>query len=45
MEQSPQWHKYRTLGPGLTWLRDLMHRAVRRMDATLLPEGATVTRS
>ena len=45
MEQSLQWHKYRTLDPGLTWLRELIHRAVLRMDATLLPEGATVTRS
>lgn len=39
MEQSLQWHKYRTLDPGLTWLRGLIHRAVLRMDATLLPEG------
>ena len=33
MEQAMQWHKYRTLDPGLVWLRGLMHEAVRRMDA------------
>lgn len=32
MQQSMQWHKYRTQDPGLVWLRELMHRAVRRMD-------------
>jgi DNA-binding transcriptional LysR family regulator len=33
MEQSIQWHKYRTQDPGLVWLRGLLHRAVERMDA------------
>lgn len=33
MQQSMQWHKYRTQDPGLVWLRELMHRAVQRMDA------------
>lgn len=35
MEQSIQWHKYRTQDPGLIWLRQLMHRAVARMDRNL----------
>lgn len=33
MEQAMQWHQYRTQDPGLVWLRELLHRAVRRMDA------------
>lgn len=32
MEQSIQWHKYKTQDPGLVWLRGLLRRAVRRMD-------------
>jgi LysR family transcriptional regulator, nod-box dependent transcriptional activator len=32
MEQVMQWHKYRTQDPGLIWMRELMHRAVARMD-------------
>lgn len=32
MEQVVQWHKYRTRDPGLVWLRQSMHHAVRRMD-------------
>jgi LysR family transcriptional regulator, nod-box dependent transcriptional activator len=35
MEQSVQWHKYRTQDPGLVWLRDLLRRAVQRMDASM----------
>ncbi|MES2944502.1 MAG: LysR family transcriptional regulator [Pseudomonadota bacterium] len=35
MEQSIQWHKYRTQDPALIWLRNLMHRAAERMDQTL----------
>lgn len=32
MQQSMQWHKYRTQDPGLSWLRALMHTAAARMD-------------
>lgn len=32
MQQSMQWHKYRTQDPGLSWLRALLVRAVQRMD-------------
>ncbi len=32
MEQVIQWHKYRTRDPGLVWLRQAMHHAVRLMD-------------
>ena len=28
MQQTMQWHKYRTLDPGLVWLRGLLHEAV-----------------
>lgn len=35
MEQSMQWHKYRTNDPGLVWLRGLMLQAVDEMDAAL----------
>jgi hypothetical protein len=27
-----QWHKFRSHDPGLIWLRELLHEAVRRMD-------------
>lgn len=33
MEQAVQWHKYRSQDPGLAWLRELLQRAVQRMDA------------
>lgn len=33
MQQSVQWHKYRTQDPGLLWLRGLLRQAVSRMDA------------
>jgi len=33
MEQSMQWHKYRSQDPGLVWLRGLMAKAVLRMDS------------
>ncbi|MEK8052822.1 hypothetical protein AACH10_21405 [Ideonella sp. DXS22W] len=33
MTQNLQWHGYRTQDPGLVWLRALLHRAARRMDA------------
>jgi DNA-binding transcriptional LysR family regulator len=33
MQQSVQWHKYRTQDPGLLWLRGLLRQAVTRMDA------------
>lgn len=32
MQQSMQWHKYRTQDPGLVWLRGLLHQAVVLMD-------------
>lgn len=32
LTQMLQWHKYRTQDPGIRWLRDLLHRAARRMD-------------
>lgn len=34
MEQGVQWHKYRTQDPGLVWLRDLLKKAVDRMNAS-----------
>lgn len=36
-EQAMQWHKYRTLDPGLVWLRSLMQQAATAMlaDPTL----------
>jgi LysR family nod box-dependent transcriptional activator len=39
MEQCLQWHKYRTMDPGLIWLRELMQRAVRQMDERLLHQS------
>jgi DNA-binding transcriptional LysR family regulator len=33
MEQSMQWHKYRTHDPALVWLRGLLHEAVVQMEA------------
>jgi hypothetical protein len=35
MQQTMQWHKYRTLDPGLVWLRGLLQEAVLCMDAEL----------
>lgn len=35
MEQSLQWHKYRTQDPGLIWLRQLMHRRGARLVPTI----------
>jgi LysR family nod box-dependent transcriptional activator len=35
MTQTVQWHKYRTSDPGIVWLKQLLHRAVRRMDVEL----------
>ena len=32
MEQSMQWHAYRTNDPGLVWLRDVLQQAVAVMD-------------
>lgn len=32
MTQVMQWHKFRSHDPGLIWLRELLHEAVRRMD-------------
>jgi LysR family transcriptional regulator, nod-box dependent transcriptional activator len=33
LEQTMQWHKYRTRDPGLLWLRTLMQQAAVAMDA------------
>jgi LysR family nod box-dependent transcriptional activator len=33
LEQATQWHKYRTLDPGLVWLRKLMQQAAAAMLA------------
>jgi len=33
MQQSMQWHKYRSLDPAIVWLRNLFHDAARAMDA------------
>lgn len=41
MEQSLQWHKYRSKDPGLVWLRDVFRRAVIRMDAGLQMPGSS----
>ena len=47
LEQAMQWHKYRTMDPGLIWLRDLMKQAAASMgtqketraDALAAPQG------
>ena len=31
-EQAMQWHKHRSLDPGLVWLRGLMHQAARMLQ-------------
>lgn len=31
-EQAMQWHKHRSLDPGLVWLRGLMHQAARTLQ-------------
>jgi LysR family nod box-dependent transcriptional activator len=41
MEQAMQWHKYRTLDPGLAWLRQLMVDATRLMAAADVPGQPT----
>lgn len=33
MQQSMQWHKFRSHDPAIVWLRDCFHEAVREMDA------------
>ncbi len=52
MEQTMQWHKYRTKDPGLVWLRRLLHEAAEQMDAeqtsalaTSLPKSAASSKS
>jgi LysR family nod box-dependent transcriptional activator len=45
MQQTMQWHKYRTLDPGLVWLRGLLQEAVLCMDAELGAAGATGSRA
>lgn len=41
MQQSVQWHKYRTQDPGLHWLRSQLRQAVQRMDASPMPASGT----
>jgi LysR family nod box-dependent transcriptional activator len=43
LEQAMQWHKYRTLDPGLVWLRTLMQQASAAMnqDPTLQANSGT----
>ncbi|MDM0058449.1 LysR family transcriptional regulator [Variovorax fucosicus] len=41
IEQSVQWHKYRTQDPGLVWLRGLLREAVLRMDGKQIPSTAS----
>lgn len=33
MRQSAQWHHYRSKDPGLVWLREMLQKAVARMDS------------
>ncbi len=43
MPQAVQWHKYRHQDPGLVWLRQQLHAAVRRMQQDdLAPPQAAV---
>ena len=35
LEQTMQWHKYRSRDPGLVWLRSLMQQGAKAMDAEL----------
>ena len=35
MQQTMQWHKYRTQDPGLVWLRGLLHTAAKRAEAVV----------
>lgn len=37
LEQTMQWHRYRSQDPGLVWLRALMQQAALAMDATDVP--------
>ncbi|MCW5636431.1 MAG: LysR family transcriptional regulator [Rubrivivax sp.] len=39
-EQAMQWHKYRSLDPGLQWLRSLMQQAAAAMTADPAPPPA-----
>lgn len=42
MQQTVQWHKYRTQDPGIAWLREQLTRAVRRMDESLQRDALLV---
>jgi LysR family nod box-dependent transcriptional activator len=35
MEQAMQWHKYRSLDPGIVWLRQLLMDAAQEMDRVM----------
>lgn len=39
MEQGLQWHKYRSMDPGLVWLRTLLKKAAERMDSAADRQG------
>jgi len=41
IDQSLQWHKYRTHDPGLVWLRGLLHEAALRMDGEQPPSSSS----
>ena len=38
MQQSMQWHKYRTQDPGLAWLRGLLATAAERMNRMVVSD-------
>ncbi len=40
MEEAMQWHRFRSVDPGLVWLRDLLSEAARRIDEPGLPGAA-----
>lgn len=40
LEQGLQWHQYKAHDPGLVWLRGLLQRAVKRMDAQMAAQQA-----
>ena len=35
LEQTMQWHKYRSQDPGLVWLRALLQQAALAMDVPI----------
>jgi len=43
MDQAMQWHKYRSLDPGIVWLRQLLLDAAVVMDREI-PQAKTAPR-